>query len=136
MFPEDHIVLNMNDIHNVFNIMLTKILQDLKFNGSLIVVLLLILDNLDSNLPLLLMIKALQCSPKAALAQKLLDLISIANVISHDHLVVTLIVIVSIVILVLLVFRVFNVAIRLAALQALVDCLIELAGIYFFVFLA
>jgi hypothetical protein len=45
MLAEDHIVLHMDDIHGIISIVLLEELQDFQLNASLVVVLLLVLDN-------------------------------------------------------------------------------------------
>ena len=48
MLPEDHIVLHMNNVHNIIWIVLLQEVEDLKLNACLISILLLVLDYLQS----------------------------------------------------------------------------------------
>lgn len=62
MFSEYDVVVDMNDIHYIFGIMLFQILQDLEFDTRLVIVLLFILDDLNRYVLFLLVINASQRS--------------------------------------------------------------------------
>ena len=47
MLSKDNVVLDVNHIHYIFSVMLSKILKNLKLYTGLIIVLLFILHNLD-----------------------------------------------------------------------------------------
>ena len=93
MLPKDHIVLHVNDVHRVIGIVLLQELQDLELHASLIVVLLLVLNDLKRDELLALVVKALDCYAEGAFAKELLDLVAVANVIFHIDSVVALVVV-------------------------------------------
>lgn len=98
MLSKHDIIFNMDHVHNVFVIVLTKVLQDLEFHTGLVIVLLLVLDNFDGYLALILVVNAAKCRAKAALAEELDDLVTVAYMITDDYLVVTLIIVITVVI--------------------------------------
>lgn len=101
MLSEDHEVLHVYDVHGIVSIVLFQELEDLELDPRLVVVLLLVLDDLQSYELLPLVVKALDCLAEATLPQKGMHLITVADVISDHHLIVTLVVIVPIVVVVL-----------------------------------
>lgn len=98
MLSENNIVLDVDHIHYIFLVVLPEILQYFELNTGLIIVFLLILHNLHRQLPLVFVVNASQGSSKRALPKEFLNLISIANVVSNDDLVVTFIIIISVVV--------------------------------------
>ena len=64
MLPEDYVVLDMDNVHDVFSIMLPEVLQDLELNASLIIIFFLVFYDLDSQQSFFLMIVNAQCSSK------------------------------------------------------------------------
>ena len=98
MLSEDNIVFNMNHIHDVLLVVWPQILQDFELYTGLIVIFLLVLNDFDGDLSLIFVVYAPESSTKWSLAQKLHDFISVTNMISHDYLIVTLVVIISVII--------------------------------------
>lgn len=93
MLPEYHVVLDVDDIHDIISVMLPQVLEDLQLHASLIVVFLFVLDYLDGKLLLRLVIYALECRSKRALSKELKDLIPVANMVSCNDLIVSLVII-------------------------------------------
>ena len=110
MLAEDHIVVQMDHIHNVFGVILLQELQDFQLNTGLVVVLLLVLHDFDADLLLDLVVEAFDCRSERALSQEALDFVSIANVVVRDYFVVALVVIVA------------EVVLKLAAALHLLSC--------------
>lgn len=67
MFSEDYVILNMDNVHYVFLVMGSQILQYFKFNTGLIVIFLFILNYFDCDLSFIFMIYAPQSSSKRSL---------------------------------------------------------------------
>ena len=59
VLSKDHKVFHVDDIHGIVWIILFKILQNFEFDTSLIVILLLVLDDFDSHIVLCLVIVTL-----------------------------------------------------------------------------
>lgn len=97
MLPENHVVLDMDDIHDIFMVVLPQILQDLELNARLVIVLLLVLHDLDGDVLLLLVVDAPERRAEGALAQELDYLIPVPDVITDDDLVITFVIVVPIV---------------------------------------
>ena len=97
MLSKHDIIFNVDDVHDVFVIVLTKVLQDLEFNTGLVVVLLLVLDNFDGYLALVLVVNAAECRTKAAFAEELDNLVAVAYMITDDYLVVTLVIVITVI---------------------------------------
>ena len=110
MLAEDHIVVQVDHIHDVFGVILLQELQDFQLNSSLVVVLLLVLHDFDADLLLDLVVEAFDCRSERAFPQEALDLVSIANVVVSDYFVVALVVIVA------------EVVLKLAAALDLLSC--------------
>jgi len=106
MFPEDNIVLHVDDVHCIISIVFFKELQNLKLDPCLIIILLLVLDDFKCNKFFELMVKALDCNTKGTFAEEALHFIPIPNMISHHNLVVSFMIVISIVMLTL--GRTFN----------------------------
>lgn len=70
-------------------------LQDPKFDTSLVLVSLFILDDLDRHNLIGLVVQTLERLSKAALSQEVDNLVPIVNMVLHDDLVVTILVIVA-----------------------------------------
>ena len=68
MFAEDHVVVQMNHVHDVFRVILLQELQDLELHSGLVVVLFLIFDDLDRNVDFVLVVEALKRGAERALA--------------------------------------------------------------------
>ena len=77
MLPEHHEVLDSNDIVLVVPVMVVEILEDSQLHTSLILELLLIANDFDSDTLVGLVIKTLDSLTKAALAQELEYFVSI-----------------------------------------------------------
>lgn len=101
MFSENHVILHVNNVHRVVRIIFFEVLKDFKLDPGLIVVLFLVFDYFKGDLFLALVIKALDGDAERALAEELLDLIPISDVVPHDYLVVALVIIVAEVVLAL-----------------------------------
>lgn len=101
MFSENHVILHVNNVHRIIRIIFLEVLKDFKLDSGLIVVLLLVFDDFKGDLFLALVIKALDGDAERALAEELLDLIPISDVVPHDNLVVALVIIVAEVVLTL-----------------------------------
>lgn len=95
MLPKYHVILHVYNVHSIIRIIFFKILQNLKLNSSLIVVLLFVLNDLQSHKLLPFVIEAFQSNAKRALSQELLDLIPKSDMISHDNLVIALVIIIA-----------------------------------------
>ena len=101
MLSENHVVLHVNNVHCIVRIIFLKVLKDFELDSGLIVVLLLVFDDFESYLLLALVIKALDGDAERALAEELLDLIPISDVVPHNDLVDALVIIVAEVLLAL-----------------------------------
>lgn len=101
MLSKDDIVLHVNYIHSVIWVIISKVLQYFELNSCLVVVLLFIFNDFKSNHFLSFVIEASYGLSERTLSQKLLDFISVANMIVHANLVVPFVIVVSIVELVL-----------------------------------
>ena len=77
MLPEHHEVLDSDDIVLVVPVMVVEILEDSQLHTSLILELLLIANDFDSDTLVGLVIKTLDSLTKAALAQELEYFVSI-----------------------------------------------------------
>ena len=95
MLSEDYIVVQVNHIHYVFRVVFFQELEDFELNASLVVVLLLILDDLNGHISADFVIEAFYRSAERALTKEALDLIAEADMVIYDDLVVALIVIVA-----------------------------------------
>ena len=84
MLSENDVVVDMDDIHDIFYVVLSQILKNFQLNTRLVVVLLLIFHNFDSYVLLLFVVKATNSCSKAALSQELADLIPVANMVTRD----------------------------------------------------
>ena len=104
MFPEDHVILNMNDIHDIINIMLTKILENFKLNTSLIIIFLFVLNYLDSNLLFSFMVNTPDGCSETTCPKVFTYLISVANMVSNHYFIITLVIIVAIIVIIYLFF--------------------------------
>ena len=95
MFPENVVVINMDDIHDIFCIVLLQILQNFKFHTCLIVVLLFILNNFNCDFFLVFVINASQGSAKRAFSEEFYNLVPVCNMIPYYNLIVALFIIIS-----------------------------------------
>lgn len=95
MLSEDDVVLHVNDVHRVFLVVLSQILEDLQLHSSLVVVLLLVLYDFDGHFFLTLVIEALDSYAERALAKELDYFVSVPYVIFKHYLVVSFVVIVA-----------------------------------------
>ena len=64
MLSKNHVIFHMNDIHCIIRVVLFQELKNFKFNPSLIIILLFVLDNFKSYEFLPFMIKALESDTK------------------------------------------------------------------------
>ena len=99
MLAEDHVVVQVDHIHDVFGVILLQELQDFQLDPSLVVVLLLVLHDLDADLLLNLVVEAFYRRSERALPQEALDFVTIPNVVVSDYFVVAFVVIVAEVVL-------------------------------------
>jgi len=58
VLAEDHIVIDVDHVHYIVSVVVAQVLKDTQFNTCLVVVLLLVLDDLDSDILLLLVVDA------------------------------------------------------------------------------
>ena len=70
MLAEDHVVVQMDHVHDVLRVILFKELENFELNTSLIDVLLLILDDLNRNIDASLVIEAFQGRSKRAFTEE------------------------------------------------------------------
>lgn len=101
MLSENGVVVNMDDVHYVFGIVLSQILEDLQFDTGLIIILFFILNYFYGYVFLFFVVNASQGCAKRALTEEFYDLISECYMVTHDDLVVTFIIIITIVVIVL-----------------------------------
>lgn len=99
VLSEDDVVFHVNDVHGVIRVVFLEELEDFQFNSSLIVILLFILNNLESDEFFSFMIEALDCDTERAFPEELLNLIAIANVVPQIDFVVPFMVIIAVVVL-------------------------------------
>ena len=92
----------MDDVHSVVWVIILEELQDFELNTSLIVVLFLVLDDLQSDMLLRFMVKAFDGDTKRSTSQMLNDLVAIGDMVLHHDPVVALGVIIATVIIFLL----------------------------------
>ena len=59
MLSEDHVVVQVNDIHNVFWIIFFEELEDFQLNACLVIVFFLVLDDFNGYIYALFMVEAL-----------------------------------------------------------------------------
>ena len=102
MLPEDHIVFHVDYVHRVVGVVVFEELQDLELDSCLIVVLLLVFDDFESNMLLCLVVEALHSHAKAAPSKVLHDLVAVRDVVFQHDSVVALRVIVPAVVVFLL----------------------------------
>ena len=95
MFAEDYIVFHVNDVHSVFGVVFLQKLEDLQLNACLEIVLLLVFDDLNSDIFLCLVIEALNSYSEGTPAQMFKNFIPVGEVILHQNSVVPFRVIVS-----------------------------------------
>ena len=99
MLSIDGEVLYPDNIVNIIGIMLLQVIEYIQLDPCLVVKALLVADNLHCNELIGLVVIALQGLSERAFAQEFLDLISVAEVVVKDHLVVAAIIIIPIVML-------------------------------------
>ena len=101
MLSEYDIVLHVNDVHGIVRVVVFEVLEDLELDTGLIVVLLLVLDDLKGDVLLAFVVEALECDAEGALAEELLYLVPVADVVPHHDLIVALVVVIAEVVLAL-----------------------------------
>ena len=99
MVSEFAVVLNLDDIVNVFWVVFTQMEQDLQFNLRLMLKFLLVSNDLDCNNLTRFVIDAAQSLTEGTFAEEIYNFKSVAQMVAHHHAVVALVIIVSIVIL-------------------------------------
>ena len=97
MLSKDHIILHVNDIHSIVWVIISQVLQYLELNPSLVVVLLFIFDNFESDHFLSFVVETPNGLPERAFSQELLDFIPVANVIVHAHFIVAFVIVIPII---------------------------------------
>ena len=102
MAPEHAVVLDADDVVRVFGIVLAQVQQDLQFDSSLMLELLLVANDLDGHDFASLVILALESLSKRALSKEVKDLKAVGNVIAEHDVVIASLVIVPVVELVVL----------------------------------
>ena len=98
MLTEEHKILDANHVILVLLVMLIKVEEDLQLHARLVLKLLLISDDLHGHFLAVGMVPALQRLPKAAGAESLQDLKSVANVVLQHRLIVAVVVVVAVVV--------------------------------------
>lgn len=81
MFPENHVVLHVDNVHRVFRIVVLQVLQDFQLNARLVVVFLFVLDYLERNFLLSFVVEALDGDSEASLAQERHDFVAVGDVV-------------------------------------------------------
>ena len=99
MLSEYRVVLNPDYIIDIISVMLLQVIENVQLDPSLMMKALLVADNLHCNELIGLVVIALNSLSERALPQEFLDLISIADVVVKDNLVVPAIIIIPIVML-------------------------------------
>ena len=92
-------VLYPDNIVDIIGVMLLQVIENVQLDPSLVVKALLVADNLHCNELIGLVVIALQGLSERTLPEEFLDLISVAEVVIKDHLVVAAIIIIPIVML-------------------------------------
>ena len=98
MLTEDKIVKNSDDVILVMWIVVVEEFKNLKFHSSLVLKFLFISNDLQSNKITSLMIQALDSLAKTTRAKCIKHFVSIAEMILHNCLIISLIIIISIVV--------------------------------------
>ena len=99
MLPVNGEVLYPDYIVDIIGVMLLQVIENVQLDPSLVVKALLVADNLHCNELIGLVVIALQGLSERTLPEEFLDLISVAEVVIKDHLVVAAIIIIPIVML-------------------------------------
>lgn len=108
----------MYNIHYIFLVILSQILQYFQFYTCLIIIFLLILNNLNCNLSLFLVINTPNSCTEGSFSQEVNNLIPVSNVVSNDNIVITFFIIESIIVKIFFLFF----TIFLIAATALLIC--------------
>ena len=95
MLSKDTVVFYSDDIVLIISVMMVKVLKDFQFYACLILELLLISYDFDSNLFFCFVIKAFDCLTKGSLAKELKNLVSKTKMILKDHLIISLVIIIT-----------------------------------------
>ena len=103
MLSKNYVIIDMNDVHYVLSVMLLEILKNLQLHTSLIIVLFLVFDYLNGYVFLLFVIDASQSCAKRTLSEEFYNFVTVANMVSHDDVVITFVIVVSVVMVILLV---------------------------------
>jgi len=90
MLPEYHVVFHVDDVHGVIRIIVLEELQYFELDTRLVVVLLLVLDDLQSYMLLRFVIETLDCDAKGSATEVLDYLVTIRDMVFHHDLVVAL----------------------------------------------
>ena len=104
MFSKNNIIFNMNDIHYIFLIVLSQILQNFQFYTCLIIIFFLILNDLNGNLSLFLMIDAAYSSAEGTLSKELYNFIPVCNMVPNHNFVISFFIIESIIVKIFFLF--------------------------------
>jgi hypothetical protein len=99
MLSKDAVVFDSDDVVYIIRVVLSQVIEDVKFNSSLVMKSLLVSDDLDGDLFICLVVTAFKGLSKAALAQEIENLIPVDQVILQHNLVVTSVIIVTIIVL-------------------------------------
>jgi hypothetical protein len=113
MLAENHIVFNVDHIHDVVSVVLPEVLKNFQFHAGLIIIFLLVFDYFDSDFFLCLVVDDLECCSKGALTKKLHDLIPVTNMISSDDFVVALVIVKAMIMIELLFLFIFTIGLAI-----------------------
>ena len=94
MLSENHVVVQMDHIHDILRVVLFQKLEDFELNSGLVIVLLLVFDNLDGDINSSLVIETFQSSSKRALPQERLNFKSEPNMVICDDLIIAFFIII------------------------------------------
>ena len=101
MLSKDNIIFHMNNVHGIIRVVLFQVLEDFKLNARLVIIFLLVLNHFKGDMLLTFVIEALQSDTERTFAEELLNLIPISNVIPHNYLIVSFVVVITKVVLAL-----------------------------------
>ena len=99
MLSEHAVVLDSDDVVGVIWIVVSQMNQNLKFNSSLVLELLLVSNDFDSHSLSSFVIDTFQCLPEGALSEKINNLKPVGNVVLQNYVIVASFVIVSAIVL-------------------------------------
>jgi hypothetical protein len=99
MLPKDHIIIHMDNVHDIIRVMLLQKHQNIQLHTRLVPILFLVFNHFHSDMALFFVVEAADSGTEGALAQVVLNLIPVSHMISDHDLVVTFIIVVAAVVL-------------------------------------